>query len=122
MLSFLGRTLWFLLVGWWLALVWGGVAYLLCVTVVLLPLGAAMFNRLPQVLTLKPVEEDPWTGRPVPEQPLWLRAVWFLLVGWWLGLLFFKVGYLLCLTVVGLPFGIWFLHRVPLAMTLKQRA
>lgn len=122
MLSFLGRTIWFLLIGWWLALVWGAVAYLLCVTVVLLPLGAVMFNRLPQVLTLKPVDEDPLTGMPAHEQPLWLRAVWFLLVGWWLGLLFFKVGYLLCLSVVGIPFGIWFLHRVPLAMTLKQRA
>jgi hypothetical protein len=32
------------------------------------------------------------------------------------------VGYLLCLTVIGMPLGVWFLHRVPLAMTLKQRA
>jgi uncharacterized membrane protein YccF (DUF307 family) len=122
MLSFLGRSVWFLLVGWWLALLWGAAAYLACASVVLLPLGAAMFNRLPGVLTLKPVVEDPWTGKPAPEQPLWLRAAWFFLVGWWLGLLFFKVGYLLCLSVVGIPFGVWFLHRVPLAMTLKQRA
>lgn len=121
MLRFLGRATWFLLLGWWLALLWGGLAYLLCVSVVLLPLGAAMFNRLPQVLTLEPVARDPFTGSRAREQPLWIRAGWFFLVGWWLGLIFFKVGYLLCLSVVGIPFGLWFLHRVPLAMTLKQR-
>lgn len=122
MLSFLGRSIYFVLVGWWLALLWGLAAYVLCVSVLLLPLGTVMFNRLPQVLTLKPVEHDPWTGRPATELPFVLRAVWFVLVGWWLGLLCFKVGYLLCLTVVGLPAGVWCLHRVPMAMTLKQRA
>ena len=114
-MEFLKRTLWFLLVGWWLAFLWGALAWLLCVSVVL-------FNRLPQVLTLKPVEHDPWTGGPAREVAWWIRAVWFVLVGWWAGLLFFKVGYLLCLTIVGMPFGVWMLHRVPLAMTLKQAA
>ncbi len=121
-MEFLKRTLWFLLVGWWLAFLWGALAWLLCVSVVLLPLGTVMFNRLPQVLTLKPVEHDPWTGGPAREVAWWIRAVWFVLVGWWAGLLFFKVGYLLCLTIVGMPFGVWMLHRVPLAMTLKQAA
>lgn len=122
MLSFLGRSLYFVLVGWWLALLWGALAYLACVSVLLLPLGTAMFNRLPQVLTLKPVDHDPWTGQPAQELSFLLRAVWFVFVGWWLGLLAFKVGYLLCLTVIGMPLGVWFLHRVPLAMTLKQHA
>lgn len=122
MLKLLGRTLWFLLVGWWLALVWGLVAYVFCVSVVLLPLGTVMFNQLPKVLTLKPVPEDPVTRLPPEELPFLLRAVWFFLVGWWLGLVCFKVGYLLCLTIVGIPAGVWFLHRVPLALTLKQRA
>jgi uncharacterized membrane protein YccF (DUF307 family) len=79
-----------------------------------------MFNRLPQVLTLKPVEDDPYTGRPVRELSWWIRAIWFVLVGWWLGLAFFKIAYLLCVTILGLPAGIWMLHRVPLVMTLKQ--
>jgi uncharacterized membrane protein YccF (DUF307 family) len=120
--EFLKRTLWFLLVGWWLALLWGLTAWLFCASFVLLPLGASMFNRLPQVLTLKPVEHDPWTGRPVRELSWWLRAAWFVLVGWWLGLVCFKVGYLLCISIVGMPLGVWVLHRVPLAMTLKQSA
>jgi uncharacterized membrane protein YccF (DUF307 family) len=121
-MAFLGRALYFLLIGWWLAAIWGFVAWLLCVSIVLLPLGTVMFNQLPKVLTLKPVEEDPYTGRAPEELPWLLRAAWFVFVGWWAGLIAFKVGYLLCITLVGMPLGVWCLHRVPLAMTLKQRA
>ena len=121
-MAFLGRALYFLLIGWWLAALWGLLAWLCCVSIVLLPLGTVMFNQLPKVLTLKPVDDDPSTGRPAPELPWILRAAWFVFVGWWAGLLVFKVGYLLCLSIVGMPFGVWCLHRVPLAMTLKQAA
>lgn len=117
---FLIRALWFLLVGWWLGLLWGGVAYLCCASYVLLPVGTVMFNRLPQVLTLKPAERVAQTGRRLPEVSFVVRVLWFFLVGWWLGLLCFKVGYVLCLTIVLMPVGLWLLHRVPEAMTLRQ--
>jgi uncharacterized membrane protein YccF (DUF307 family) len=118
----LERVLYFLLVGWWAALVWGLIAYACCATIVLLPVGTTMFNRLPYVLTLKPVPHEPSTGQAPRELPLLLRIVWFFAVGWWLGLLLFKVGYILCVTIVLLPLGVWLLHRVPVAMTLCQAA
>lgn len=121
-MQFLVRVLWFLLVGWWFAFLWGLVAWLCCASFVLAPLGASMLNRIPWALTLKPAVDDPWTGRPVPELSWWLRAAWFVFVGWWLGLLAFKAGYLCCLSIVGMPLGIWILHRVPLLTTLKQAA
>lgn len=114
------RILYFTLIGWWAAFLWGLAAYLCCLTIVLLPIGTAMFNRLPRVLTLKPVALEPYTGRPRRELSLVLRILWFFVVGWWLGLLCFKVGYLLCLTIVLLPLGVWLLHRVPVLMTLRQ--
>ncbi len=116
------RALYFLLLGWWLALLWGLLATLLCATFVLLPLGAAMFNRLPQVLTLKPVERDVFGRSPARELPMLIRVVWFFVGGWWLGLMCFKLGYFLCLTILLMPVGVWVLHRVPVAMTLKQAA
>lgn len=121
-MQFLLRAIYFLLIGWWLAFVWGLVAYVLCLTIVMLPLGTVMLNRLPQVLTLKPVDRDPMSGQPMRELPFIVRALWFVFVGWWLALLCFKVGYILCLTIVGMPLGVWFLYRVPLALTLKQAA
>lgn len=121
-MNILLRSVYFLLIGWWLALVWGLIGYLCCVSFVLLPLGTVMLNRLPQVLTLKPAETDPYTGAPMREFPFIVRAVWFFAIGWWLALLCFKVGYILCLTIVGMPLGVWFLHRIPEALTLRQSA
>lgn len=116
---FLVRALYFLLIGWWLALLWGWLAYLACASYVLLPVGTWMFNRVPLVLTLKPAERDDF-GKTDREFPFIIRVIWFFVVGWWLGLGCFKIGYLLCLTILFMPAGIWLLHRVPEAMTLRQ--
>jgi len=51
--------------------------------------------------------------------PLILRAVWFVLLGWEIGLTMAVFAYLCCLTIVGIPFGIWLMHRIPLVMTLQ---
>ena len=63
--SFLGRTLYFLLVGWWLGAFWLWMALALISTLIGLPLGLWMLNRLPQVLTLKergPRPAHRWRG------------------------------------------------------------
>jgi hypothetical protein len=38
--------------GWWLSLIWAGVAWLLCATIIGLPFGVLMLNALPAVTTL----------------------------------------------------------------------
>ena len=51
--DFLLRAVYFLFVGWWLGYLWALVGYLLCFTLVLMPIGVMMLNRLPTVLTLR---------------------------------------------------------------------
>ena len=46
------RVVYFVLVGWWAALIWMTIAYFLCLTILLLPVGLMMLNRLPEVFTL----------------------------------------------------------------------
>jgi hypothetical protein len=50
-----------------------------------------------------------------------VRALWFLAIGWWLSAFMIVTGYLLAATVILLPLGLWFLHRVPQAQTLRHR-
>jgi uncharacterized membrane protein YccF (DUF307 family) len=50
--SVLVRGVYFVLVGWWASLIWTGAAYLLCLSVLGLPIGIKMFNKLPRVLSL----------------------------------------------------------------------
>jgi uncharacterized membrane protein YccF (DUF307 family) len=50
--SVLVRALWFVVVGWWVTPIVVNTAWLLNVTVVLLPLGIKLLNLVPTVLTL----------------------------------------------------------------------
>jgi uncharacterized membrane protein YccF (DUF307 family) len=46
------RLLWFVLVGWWASLAWMVASYLLMLTIICIPLGLMMINRLPFVFSL----------------------------------------------------------------------
>src|ERR671930_68862 len=83
------RALYFILFGWWFSGIWAVVAWILCITIIGLPLGLYMLNRLPQVVTLKPARSDmvlTTTGRlverRVPQLPFLLRANYFVTIDW----------------------------------------
>lgn len=50
--SILIRGVYFILVGWWASAIWTSAAYLLCLSVIGLPLGVKMFNGLPKLVSL----------------------------------------------------------------------
>lgn len=118
------RLLYFLLIGWWLALLAVLTAYLLCISFLGLPLGVMIFNRLPTLLYLKepgtPCEWGHDHRHVMSELPLLLRALWFFVVGWHLGLIALAAGYVTALTVVGVPLSVYIFNRIPLMMTLSR--
>ena len=65
-IPFLIRVLYFFLFGWWATGVWILAAWFLNLTIVGLPLGLWMLNRVPQVLTLRvqATAGDPRARRP----------------------------------------------------------
>jgi uncharacterized membrane protein YccF (DUF307 family) len=120
------RALWFLLVGWWLALFTIVVAYLCLLTIIGLPAAFWLFDRVPLVLTLKPRSE--WSADEVvgtvtqgPEQlSIWIRGLYFLLVGWWFSGIWITGAYVMCVTVIGIPVGIVMLNVLPTVVTLQR--
>ena len=54
------------------------------------------------------------------QRSLAVRAVYFVLVGWWLSLLWANVASFVALTVVGLPVAIWVLNRLPYVTSLYR--
>jgi uncharacterized membrane protein YccF (DUF307 family) len=121
------RALYFILFGLWFSGIWAAVAWVLCVTIIGLPFGLWMLNRLPQVVTLKPSRSDlvlTTTGhvleRNVPQAPFLLRALYFLLIGWWLSAVWIAVAWALCASIIGMVIGFWMFDRVPAIITLAR--
>ncbi len=125
------RAVYFILIGWWLTGIWSALAWGLMASVIGLPLGLWMVNRLPQVLALMPtpmvaITTTDASGQrttvisQAAEYPFVIRAVYFVLIGWWLSAIWMCVAYVCAISVIGLPLGLWLYNRVPLVMTLKQ--
>jgi uncharacterized membrane protein YccF (DUF307 family) len=126
-IPFLIRVLWFFVFGLELTAVWILVAWALNATIIGLPFGLWMIDRVPQVLTLK-ARPGAWvvnkggSGRYLPEQQTsWLvRGLYFVFIGWWLSLLWATIAYTLCATILGLPLGVLMLHGLPAVTTLQK--
>jgi len=128
--NLLVRALWFLFIGWWISGLAIALGYVLCLTIVGLPFGFALFNRLPAILTLRPRNEQEEvevldgvyyiSGGRVPQHPMWARAAWFILVGWWIGAAYITLAWFLCVILITLPVGLYLLNRVGAVMTLLR--
>ena len=125
--SLLVRAIYFLLIGWWLSAIWAVLAWLLCVTVIGLPLGLYMLNRLPQVVTLKPQREtlvlthdERLLQSPRRYLAFLLRAIYFVLIGWWFSAIWISVAWALHATIIGMIVGFWMFDRVPAVLTLAR--
>lgn len=118
------QILYFLLIGWWLGGAWVIVAWVLMVTILGLPIGAAMLNDVPQVMALRGrrVVEVQASGavREAPQISMLLRIPYFLLVGWWASALWLSAAYALCMSVIGIPIGFLMFDLTPAIVSLKR--
>ncbi len=125
------QVLWFLFIGWWAGQIWIALAWLAMLTILGIPLGVKMLNKLPQVIALRAQEETftltqvgdtiiVTTGGEKPQHNILLRALYFALVGWWLSALWMEVAYLLCVTIIGMPLGFWMFDKVPTLVSLRR--
>lgn len=127
----LAQVLWFLFIGWWAGLIWVNIAWLFMLTIVGIPLGVKMLNKVPKIFALR--DPDPGlvitktgdvtvvsVGGQVPQRNTVIRAIWFLLVGWWLSFLWINIAYLACLTIIGLPLGFWMFDKTPAVVSLRR--
>ncbi|HLZ28639.1 MAG TPA: YccF domain-containing protein [Chloroflexota bacterium] len=128
--GFVVRALWFVFFGWWLAFWWIGLAWLLNLTLIGLPLGLMMINRVPQVLTLHTSRRHVTvtnrggvtvvSNSDAPQLPLWMRGLYFLLIGFWVSGLYAILAWLLCVAIITLPLGLLMFNFLPFITTLRR--
>lgn len=101
----IGNILWFVLAGIWLAVSYAVAGLLLCVTIIGIPFGIQAFKLAGFVL---------WPfGRSVVVSSqrtglleVVFNLVWLVLFGWGIFVVHIVSGVVLCITIIGIPFGI----------------
>jgi uncharacterized membrane protein YccF (DUF307 family) len=120
------RLVYFVLFGLWFSAIWAAIGWVLSVTVIGLPLGLWMLERLPQVTTLRAgareviVTPGGVYERAPTQHPFLLRALYFIVVGWWLSAVWIVAAWTLSASIIGLLFSFWMIDRVPAILTLRR--
>ena len=114
-MSLLGNILWLIFGGLLSALGYIVAGLALCLTIVGIPFGL-MSIRI-GVATLAPF------GKEVHELPngnsllkILFNLIWLVLFGWEIALAHLASALVLCVTIIGIPFGIQHLKLIPLAL------
>ncbi len=101
-MKFLGNVLWIIFGGFLNALLWLLAGVLCCVTILGIPLGMQCFKFAK--LTLSPFgKQIVWGGGAVSTVA---NVIWILIFGLPMAIADAVLGISLCITVIGIPFGI----------------
>ena len=111
MLRIISNIIWFLFGGLILALLWGLVGLVLCITIVGIQLGVQCFK-------IARLSLFPYGARVklnITEHPI-ANVIWAVLGGWEIALVYLVFGILNCITIIGIPRGIQTFKFVKLAL------
>jgi uncharacterized membrane protein YccF (DUF307 family) len=129
--NLLVRLLWWVFIGSWASGIAIAIAWFALITIVGIPLGIWIINRLPTILTLRPRTRH-WEigqdaegrtviterGRPQVDWPI--RGLWFVIVGWWASGVWMAGAWLISLTIIGLPVAMLMFNRTPFIASLYR--
>ena len=96
----IGNLIWFILIGLWLALTHFVIGVALCCTVIGIPFGIQNFKIAGYVL--RPFGYNLATD--FDRHPI-MNILWVVLGGWLFPLIYAIIGFVLCCTLIGIPFG-----------------
>ncbi|MGR8008966.1 YccF domain-containing protein [Streptomyces hypolithicus] len=108
------NVIWLVLSGFWLFLGYMLAGLLLCVTIIGIPFGVAAF-RIGRY-ALWPFGYAATERHDAGAASMVGNVLWLVLAGWWLALSHIVTGITLCITIIGIPFGIANFKMIPLSL------
>lgn len=108
------NIIWLVLSGFWLALGYALAGIICCILIITIPFGIASFRIAMFALW-------PFGQTVVRRGDAGLAAglgnvVWVIVAGWWLALGHLVTGIALCITIIGIPFGIANFKLIPVSL------
>ena len=108
------NIIWFVLCGWWLAILYvlaGIVAFILIITI---PFGIAAFRIAGYALW--PFGRSVVVRRDAGVASVIGNILWIILFGWWLAVGHLTTGIALCVTIIGIPLGLANFKLIPISL------
>ncbi|TDD64225.1 YccF domain-containing protein [Actinomadura darangshiensis] len=109
------NVLWLVLAGFWMALGYIAAGVVCCILIITIPFGIAAFRIA--VFALWPFGRTAVPKRGAGVASLVGNVIWIIVAGWWLALGHLVTGVLLCITIIGIPFGIANFKLIPISLT-----
>ncbi|XRQ06752.1 YccF domain-containing protein, partial [Actinomadura welshii] len=108
------NILWLVLAGFWLAVSYVIAGVICCILIVTIPFGIASFRIAG--FALWPFGRTTVSRRDAGAFSLLGNVIWIIVAGWWLALGHLITGALLCITIIGIPFGIANFKLIPVSL------
>ncbi|MGW4758142.1 YccF domain-containing protein [Streptomyces chartreusis] len=108
------NVIWLVLSGFWLFLAYLAAGLLLCITIIGIPFGIAAFRI--GVYALWPFGYTTIERHDAGAPSCVGNVLWLVLAGWWLAIGHIVTGLLLCVTIIGIPFGIANFKLIPVSL------
>jgi uncharacterized membrane protein YccF (DUF307 family) len=108
------NLIWLVLCGLWMAIGYAVAALVCFVLIVTIPFGFAALRIANYALWPfgRTVVDDPSAGAP----SLIGNVLWVVLAGWWLAIGHLVTGFLLCITIIGIPLGLANFKLIPVSL------
>jgi len=108
------NIIWLVLAGFWMALGYAIAGIICCILIITIPFGIASFRIAGFALWPfgKTVIRRQDAGAPSTVG----NVIWLVFAGWWLALGHLFTGIALCITIIGIPFGIANFKLIPVSL------
>lgn len=108
------NVLWLVLAGFWLAVSYVIAGIICCILIITIPFGIASFRIAG--FALWPFGRTTVPRRDAGAGSVVGNVIWIIVAGWWLALGHLITGVVLCVTIIGIPFGIANFKLIPVSL------
>ncbi|MFE6686569.1 YccF domain-containing protein [Streptomyces sp. NPDC057743] len=113
-MKFILNVVWLILSGFWMALGYALAGIICCVLIITIPFGIASFRMAGYALW--PFGRTTVERRDAGAGSVIGNVIWIIFAGWWLALGHIATGIALCVTIIGIPFGIANFKMIPISL------